>query len=41
MARPRVNMEIGLGQMIQIAILVGGGLIMWGRGASRAATQHG
>lgn len=38
MAPPRVNMEISLGHIIQMCIIVGGGLVLYGRGDERAAS---
>lgn len=45
MTRPRVSMDISLGQLIQIASIAGLGLILWGargeQGANTARTVEG
>jgi hypothetical protein len=38
MTRPRVNMEISLGHIIQMGILIGGGLILWGQQGEKQAS---
>ncbi|MBS7810544.1 hypothetical protein [Roseococcus pinisoli] len=38
MPAPRINMEVSLGHIIQMCVIVGGGLILYGRGDERAAS---